>query len=353
MAIYNSHERWAYAFYADATYHLTDSLTFNVGGRYAHEKSDVVFASQTGPQYLAGTYTVAPNRMSASWKKFTPRASLRYALTSASNVYFSFSQGFKSGQWPLGVQPLVPVNQETITAYEVGYKVATPALQFNVAGFYYDYKDIQLSVVQLDPTCAQTPQTCRLVTLLFNGPRSRIYGIDGDVTWSPIKRLMIHAGAAYLHARYRDFPNASGNGLNAATGLNIQNQAQDWSGQQMARAPDFSGNIGIEYELDTSLGDVVINSNVSFTTGYVPTDPSIGGPLAGALANQQRYRQNGYALVNAQIAWTHSAQHFSVSLFARNLTNKHYFVNHRGSASADIGIYGWPRVVGMRAGYTF
>jgi iron complex outermembrane receptor protein len=353
LAIYNSITREAYAFYADGTYHITDKLSLNVGGRFAHETSDDTYSNRTGAQLLAGTYTVAPMSKSASWKKFTPRASLRYAITPDSSVYFSFSQGFKSGQWPLGVQPTIPADQETINAYEVGYKLATSTLQLNAAAFYYDYKNIQLSVVQLDPTCASTPQTCRLVTLLFNGANSHIYGADGDVTWSPDEHFKIRVGLAYLHARYLHFPNASGTGLNAATGLNVQGQTQDWSGQQMARAPNFSGNVGVEYDLNTSFGDILLNSNVSFTTGYVPTNPSLYGPLAGALASTQRYRQDGYALVNAQITWTDLSDHFSIKVYGRNLTDKRYFLNLTGNASTDTGIYDWPRAFGVHAGYKF
>jgi iron complex outermembrane receptor protein len=346
----NTIGRQAYSLFIDGTYNITDKLSLAAGGRYAHETSDVFYASHSG----SGAVINAPDSKTASWSKFTPRASLRYAITSESNAYFSFSQGFKSGQWPLGLDPPAPANQETITAYELGFKLSKSDFQFNTAVFYYDYKDIQISIVQLDPACASTPAICRTLTLLFNGPKSRIYGADGDFTWSPVERLRIRATASYLHARYLAFPNASGTGLNIATGFNVGNQTQDWSNTQMARAPTFSGTLGIEYDLNTSFGDFLFGTNASFTTSYVPTNPSVYGPLAGPdLAGKQRYRQWGYALLNAQITWTDLTGRLSLTVFGRNLTDKNYFVNYRGTASGDNGQWAPPRVVGAKAQYQF
>jgi iron complex outermembrane receptor protein len=75
--------------------------------------------------------------------------------------------------------------------------------------------------------------------------------------------------------------------------------------------------------------------------------------LAGAVATKQRYRQPGYALWNATITWTDPTDHYWVSLFGRNLTDKTYFNNLRGFASGDEGDYAPPRIIGGRIGYRF
>ena len=48
----------------------------------------------------------APNAKSAKFSKFTPRASVRYELAPRTNVYLSYSKGFRSGAY----NSILPVN---------------------------------------------------------------------------------------------------------------------------------------------------------------------------------------------------------------------------------------------------
>lgn len=114
-----------------------------------------------------------------------------------------------------------------------------------------------------------------------NAKSAKIYGVDGQLTWTLIDKLNVMLGGAYLHARYGTFPNATGNGLNVATGLNVGGQTQDWSNQQMARAPDFSGNIGVDYTVPLAGGALRLSGNVSYTDSFVVSNPALYGPLAG------------------------------------------------------------------------
>src|SRR5690606_40626072 len=86
-----------------------------------------------------------------------------------------------------------------------------------------------------------------LFNIVYNSPKAEIYGIDGLVSYEPIKNLNLRLGAAYLHARYKKLYLIYGLGLNAATGMNINSQAQNWHNQEMARSPEFSGTCSDEY----------------------------------------------------------------------------------------------------------
>jgi len=349
----------AWAGFVDATYHLTDALSITAGGRYTIEKRDVDFQTETAVNgVLSGVFSFPPTHKEVTFKKFTPRLAVRYELAPRTNVYASYSKGFKSGGWNFSGAPspalLLPIKPEVVDAYEVGLKTAGRLLRFDVAAFYYDYRDIHVSQFVPDPLCTPTPtQPCGTRPLTTNGPKSEIYGIDGQLTFTPTEALNIRFGAAYLHARYIDFTTATGTGFNPVTNLNIPSQSQDWSDKQMARSPTFSGTAGIDYELDTAQGNFVFALTGSFTTSYVVNNPSLYGPAAGALASKQRYRQGGYALVNGQINWTDKSEHFYLGVFAKNLTNKRYFINYSALGSGDVGVYASPRIVGVKAGYKF
>lgn len=349
---YNTALKRAYQFYVDGTYHLTDQLSLTAGGGYAHEYSSIYYAFQTPAANAAGTFSVGPINKATTFKKFSPRASLRYEFMPQTDVYFSYSEGFKAGLWQQSIPPAAPVRQETIKAFELGFKMARPKFRFEAAGFYYDYKDLQVSANVIDPLC-QTPPNCTIRILVVNGPKSHIYGADSQFIWTPVDRLNLRIGGAYVHARFLSFPNASGTGLNAATNTNVAGQVQDWSGQQLPRAPSFTGNVSADYDILTSYGDFLIAANASFTTSYVVGNGSLYGPLAGALANKQRYRQGGYALLNTQVTWTDPSGHYSLGVFVRNLTDKKYWLNYQGSAPGDYGTYAPPRVFGGRVKATF
>ena len=69
----------------------------------------------------------------------------------------SVSRGYKSGTTPINAANIArqnfPVTQEKLTAYEVGTKLSLldRLAQLNLAGFYYDYRDKQISTYFPDP----------------------------------------------------------------------------------------------------------------------------------------------------------------------------------------------------------
>ena len=84
-----------WAVYGDLTFHATDALSINVGGRYSAEEQDVsgrqegLFAAVRRPQTDTG----------ANFRQFTPRASIRYEIAERTNVYATYSKGFRSGAY--------------------------------------------------------------------------------------------------------------------------------------------------------------------------------------------------------------------------------------------------------------
>ncbi|RYH11460.1 MAG: TonB-dependent receptor, partial [Alphaproteobacteria bacterium] len=347
----------AYAFYADATYHLTDTLAIGVGGRYSHDDRDV---SQTRFNGAGVPIAPLPYSKDASFSKFTPRATIRYEVADRSNVYASYSKGFRAGSYtssPIANPALdVAINPEQIDAYEIGFKTAQRMFRFEVSAFYYDYKDLNVSLTVPDPTCP-AGAACAPVLIVGNAPKAEIKGVDAQLTVTPVDRLNVTVGGAYLHARYGKFANAIGTGINAATDLNVGGQVQDWTGKQMSRAPDFSGNLNIDYTVPLGdNGDLRVSGNVQYTDSYVISNPSLFGPLAGAaLANKQRFRQGSYALVNGEILWTSADEHYWIGLWGKNLTNKSYRLTYNGSGPT-FGTYSTkaaPISYGVKAGYKF
>lgn len=197
-------EAEAWAVYIDGTYHLTDRLALSAGGRYTDETKEAfygqfVVAANGYPQF-------PPTRKKLTFSKFTPRASIRYELAPQTNIYASYSSGFRSGTLSLSGAPRpdlwLPVDPETIDAYEVGFKTARGMTRFDIAAFFYDYKDLHVSVLRQDPRCAGV-EGCTVLTVFQNAEAAEVYGLDGSLTISPTDNLNIRIGAAWLHAATR------------------------------------------------------------------------------------------------------------------------------------------------------
>ena len=123
----------------------------------------------------------------------------------------------------------------------------------------------------------------------------------------------------------------------------------------MARAPNFSGNLNVDYAFALGASELQLAGNLTYTDSYVISNPSLFGTRAGPdLAGKQRYRQDAYALVNGSITWVDASRHVSVAVFARNLFDKKYRATYNGSSAfGDYSGMAPPRSIGVRLGYTY
>jgi iron complex outermembrane receptor protein len=348
----------AYAAYIDATYHLTSALSLTAGGRYTDEYKTACFQETNA----AGAAIAQPGCVKASFSKFTPRGVIRYEFAPRTNVYASISQGFRSGTFNSSPQPSLaldtPVSPEEITAYEIGFKTAQGRYRFSTAAFYYDYTNLQVSATVPNPvTGLGTIQT------LSNAKAAKIYGAEAEITAAVTEGLQTRAGLSLLHAEYSDFHNAVGTGFNPATGMNVANQTQDWTGLRMVRAPKVTFNLGADYTHDLWEGELRVSGNLNYTSSYINQNASTDyatavDPVSHAVvvlnpSTQQRYKQSGYALLNFQASWKDSSGHYTSTIYVNNLTNVKYTITNSGGSFGDYAMWGEPISFGFRFAYDY
>ncbi len=272
-------------------------------------------------------------------------------------MYASYSKGFRSGAFPgnppaNNVANWIPAKQEEVDAFEVGLKSANRAVRFELAGFYYSYKNLQTSATIPDPTCPTPgpgiPPCSRVISLIQNAPRAKIYGIEGSFEVSPFENFNLRGGALWLHARYGDNTFFTGVGVNPAvaginanadalkTFANVTQIAQNISGLQLSRAPNFSANLGLDYLIPNGDGGLRFAAALKYTDSYVVTNPSVWGNATGVPVDrqrQQRFREGAYALVNASVTWTDPSDHYYVRVWGNNLTDHRYRLHYSGTGT--------------------
>ena len=241
-----------------------------------------------------GALTPFPNsvedgRTSDSDWPYTVR--LAFDATDRTNVYTSFSRGFKASSWnltpdtrpnsadvaalraagelaadnALGAPTIVNTaealgvagNQrfarpEITETFEVGFKTRFSFGSLDVAYFDQTITDFQSSVFQ------------GAGFAVINAGEQSATGLEFDSVITPpaIDGLTITLSGIWMDAQYDDFqgaPVVSGGTVDLADG--VQDGTGDLSGQTVAGIPDFAGSFGVEYTRELSFGELLLRGD--------------------------------------------------------------------------------------------
>lgn len=324
--------------FGEITYEVTDRLTLIGGLRYSWEErqlnSDILFNGVDVPK-PDGALTFRGRR---SWDRLTPRASIRYALTDRDNVYFTYSEGFKSGlittNYVGPTDTLDVVDPETIIAYEIGYKGnVSDNISLNLAAFYYDQQDVQQLIYQFvgDPPAP--------LSRSLNAANAEIYGVEGDAVFRFGPSFELSMAATYLNSTILDFPNS---GSNVPLPGNSGNQTLpfDASGQTNILSPKFTMTATPTVFLDVANGELVLTGNVYYSSkSYYTLD--------------HRVFQDGYVTIGARASWSPYDSGLKFSIFGENLTDEAVLGGAFVFPTGDNVLYKPPLTYGAAVSFSF
>ncbi|EKU74805.1 MULTISPECIES: TonB-dependent receptor [Sphingobium] len=319
----------SYAAFADLTYAFTPDLFLTVGGRYSHDRiGDAYYIIP-----FSGVRTYVPD---LKGNKFTPRAVLRYKPSEESSVYASYSKGYKSGILDVGGNTGNKVAPEDIDAFEAGFKYDDRRLSVDLSAYYYDYKNLQVSLYRGNPPSAQ----------IINAASSEIYGLEGQLSYRLTDRFQFNVGAAYTHARYTNFEDAPiytrcTLASCAAQGISFVVVPTQLNDVHMQRTPDFTGNVGARYTLDLAGGSLALSGNLYYTSKFY------FGPSG------TQFAQKGYEVLALRAEWTDASDRFSLAVFGDNVTDSRYRTQVLSNNFGIGNVWSAPATWGVQAGVKF
>jgi iron complex outermembrane recepter protein len=330
ISIYSRQSFRAGAVYGEGTYDLTDRLAIVAGLRYNRETRDlrgalVASLAPPPPEPLLGRRTDSSQ---------TPRVSIKYKATEDTNLYFTFSKGFKSGTYNTTAvtPPIQSVAPEELTGYEVGAKSRLGPVDLSAAAYYYDYSNIQVSALSLINGVA--------LTQIQNAASARVYGSDIESAVRFSENIKLSAGLSLLDAKYNSFPNASVLVPNA-DGLGNRTVVVDATGSYLPKAPTMTLNLTPIYNTELAGGNLNLSATVYYSAKYFfePTN---------------RIDQPSYTLIDARAAWSPSRKdNIIFSVYGRNLTNKRVISGVFIGPPGDGAYYAAPRNYGGSVSYKF
>ena len=343
------------ALYGQATYSLADNLKLTGGLRYTWDRTRGLaeirayrFTSATGvplatPAVTCVLATADANcRTDATQKSSAPTWLLGIDFNPVDDVllYAKYTRGYRQGAVStVTPPPYQSFGPEKVDAYEIGAKAswdgAIPG-HLNIAAFYNDLQNQQLSVALSSSTNATTPTSTNL-----NAGKSEISGVEVEASLRPFEGFTIDGNLEYLHTRVKSLE-VSG----IPSGIYDIIRPTATVGSRLPFVPTWKWNVTGTYQLPVSdeVGRISLSATYSkatsimYTTGAFGTLPGVG-------------------LLNASFNWKSvGGSPVDVSIYANNLAKEKYFtgVTDLLASGGFVSKYlGEPRTYGIRIRYNF
>jgi len=342
--------------FASLTYKLTDTLSVQGAGRYTSENLDFngCMADGGGPLGFriafppgippggcltlqangeSGLYTTPLDQNNVSW-----RGSVNWKITPDALLYANVTKGFKSGSF--GTLPAVsylqfkPVSQESVIAYETGFKatVAQHKLDISGAAFYYDYAEKQIQGYVLVPPFGNLPY-------LVNIPKSRVAGAELDLTVLPLHGLRWTFGASYLASKV----------LGTALVGSPFGETVNAGGEAFPATPKWQLQSDLEYDFPVRADWTgFVGANYSYRTATVAAFGSKTGPAGTA----DLFDIRAYGLLGLR-AGVEIADRYRIQLYGENVTDTQYWNNVTHIYDTVDRVSGFPLTFGLRLSARF
>jgi iron complex outermembrane recepter protein len=244
------------------------------------------------------------------------RTGVDFKPTPGALLYVNVSKGYKAGNFPVGPlgfqAQLEPVTQESLLAYEGGFKLGLldRRLQVNGAIYYYDYTNKQQYAKIIDPLFGA-------IDALVNIPKSSIKGAELEVTAVPVNGLTLDGQVLYTDAKVDKF-----------VGINGAGQAANFAGSELPFVSKLQLLGSAEWKIPVSWhwrpfvgGNINYRSSASATIGAELALPAV------TLGPSNPFEIHPYTLVDLRAGVETADGRYRVYIFGKNVFDKLYAQN--------------------------
>jgi outer membrane receptor protein involved in Fe transport len=255
---------------------------------------------------------------------------LDYQLNDQQLIYASIARGYKAG----GVNTDGNLDDgyrgfdtEYLWNFEAGVKSSwlDNALFAQLSVFYAQREDMQVKGSETD---IRIDGSTDFTDYIDNAAEGKNYGLEAELSWSVSESLQLFASLGVLEATLDDYVTPDG---------------EDKSGRDQAHAPAYQFSLGGEY---------------GFANGWF-VRAELDGKDSFYFSDRHDEQSDSYELLSAKLGYR--ADHWSVTLWGRNLTDEDYQTRGFGFANDPRDFYassgyvqlGEPRVIGVSANWNY
>ena len=285
------------ALYGQINYQLTQKLSLIGGLRYDYENKKLAIKGEYQQDGDAAFVTTPDTSAAANFTAVSPKLGLQFQLAENSNLYASYSRGFRTGGLTQlssdpSQPPLYPYQPEYSNNIELGIKndFFNNRLRVNVALFATHVNNAQLPTLILPDAITVTKNTGAL--------NSR--GAELELAATPAKGLQIEYNLGYTNAKYQTLKVSSNGDM-----VNLDGKRQIFT-------PDVTSMLALQYShiLSTRHQIKLVARGEWFYLGRSYFD----------LANT--IEQSSYHLLNTMVGV--SFNKLDLFFWARNIANTKY-----------------------------
>lgn len=310
-----------------------------------------------GAPFEVGKFGVlSDDRQDDDW---SPMASLKFLATDSvletlhlddAMTYLTYSSGFRSGGITVGngdfdgdqIIDIENFKPEFVDMIEWGFKIDAwdRKLRANVAVYYQEYDDIQLTTTIPDPSFGIP------LPAIENAGKAEIKGVETEFTILPTDNLRFIGSFAYMNADYIEYmseiPDPNGGGQ-----IEI-----DRSDEPMPRAPEWTAFLSVDYFIHTdSMGTIIPN----FLMRY--SDEVYGGFDRPSFIVADEITSPAQTFYDARVTWQVPDDRTTVVVWVKNLLDDD---DHLIGGVPTVGVarttsvaYAPPRTYGIDLTYRF
>ena len=314
------------ALFGQLTWWPSDQLGLTLGLRHTRDEKEST-ESILAPNFLIADPIT--QSLEDDWDQTTGKVGLEYRLQDDSLAYVTVSTGYKTGGMVvLGFQES-SYGPESVLAYEAGLKTVMldSRLKLNLAAFLYDYQDLQVRLKS------------ELKTSVLNAAKATSKGIELELVAQVSEQLRIDAMLGWMDTRIDEF--------STVDPIFPDLGVQDLTGNQLNRAPELKGNLGIQYNWSTtSMGQLLVRMDISWVD-----------EMYFRFFNLERDKNDAFHRTVMRLIWQGPKQQWGASLWVKNLEDNDVISNIEQSSeqlgNAPHGVLSPPRTVGLTVDYWF
>jgi outer membrane receptor protein involved in Fe transport len=352
--LYRKVENTEAAIFAELTYQLSDTLSFTAGVRYtefefedrATEKGSTTNLFPLIFGFAGGTATSTPDVpigiSTGTESSTTTKLSLTWQPSADSTFYITLAEGFRrphpniSALLPNSVDPTDPTiipevaDSDELWNYELGAKLRLldDRLHANVALYYIDWQDIQLSATRASDA----------VPYAANSGDVESYGLEAEFIYYPTINLEMGLNLTFAEAEVSSLSLSQAIDSGALDASPLTTPDKKFSGFAQYAWPLAGGN--------ALFGRV----DVQYVDEYPNAFPNIPGPAQ--IPNPNFAYTDAYTNLNLQVGW--ESEKLRIVLYGENVTdNNDYVYINPDSFSYNRYRTLRPRTVGLRASWDF
>lgn len=349
----------SYAFFGQLSFRIADSFTLTGGARWTKNDFTDLRCNIFSRCLTNAGRTGTPATPAEDDSNVTFKVAIDYSPTEDNMVYASVATGIKPAasnngfvQDPNGIGFFPEIfDEEEVTSYEIGSKnfFFDRRLRVNAAAYYYDIDNYLFNSAGLNLTGSGVSGGSNL-------PSSEVYGLEVESVAALRDDLRLDASVTIADSKIRTgrFAVDRAEQINITAGLTdpaartaaIQSIAQDLTGNELPKIPEFVANVRLTYDREI-LDKGVLTTTVSYNHR---------GEYFARVYNSPRDVVPSYDLVDLNFHFQPHGSDWNFDFGVQNLFNE----DEVSSVHTDDFFQGVtsfqllpPRLVSLRARYNF